>query len=394
MFLFNNERNARTENRLGTLAHPVVEWCTHLRQFPARGPESTAVLDDEGNVYFGCHDNCFYSLDSKGTIRWQFQTGDKIYSSPLLLNNRLYVSVNKGDILCLSLTGELVWSFEGFKHWSKQARWKRVAANIFSYIYYDYELKQYMKLNAWPSVNTIAKDVIVTVVYGLGVLALDAATGQQLWSFNMGFPCYHLAGVATTRFDNEWNVFAVSQSGALFCIDGNGRLLWRRALKQGHNSWGNPSIDSENRSVYCSTSKRNESSVVYKFELSGRPVWKTNVDAGIRGSISITTGSEVLVPTMKGQLLFLNKESGMIVRRLDLASRERGLWTTAAIDGGGDILLNTKNDSASGSLLRLNPTGVVKWRLDYGKALSVPVVDANGGIYTGTWDGKFIKLQS
>jgi len=394
MFLFDRERTGRFPYPLGTRAFPEKVWETTLRQYPAKGPESTAVLDAEGNLYFGCHDDSFYSLDSTGKVRWQFQTEDKIYSSPLMLQNRLYVCANKADVLCLRLDGTLEWAFNGFARLADLPKAKRVLANLYSYKQYDYEFAKYMKINAWGSPNLLGNDTIVVNLYGLGVVALDALSGALKWRCDLGLPYNHLAGVAITSLEGQEYIAAVSQSNGLFWINAAGKRLWKRALKAGYNSWGNPSIDRQEKAVYCSTSKGNRDAVVYKFNFSGDLLWKHNVTGGIRGSITIAHGDFVVVPTMRGEILLLGKNDGKVRVSSAIATQDRGLWTSAGIDPKDNILINTKVSQKKGTLLRIAPSGEIHWKVEYGKALAVPVVDREGCIFTATWDGNYIKYKS
>lgn len=394
MFLFDRERTGRLPFALGDRKHPELVWETTLRQYPVKGPESTAVIDGDGNLYFGCHDHCIYSLDPSGRTRWQFQTEDKVYSSPMIFNDRLYICCNKADVLCLRLDGTLDWVFQGLKVLTHKPKVKRILANIYSYWQYDYEFKKFMKINAWCSPNYLMNNSIIVSLYGSGVVALDALTGKVNWSVDMGLPWNHLAGVAITRVSDSDHMVAVSQSGGVFWINEKGTVLWRRSLKRGYNSWGNPSIDPDGKAIYCSTSKGNSSAVVYKFTFEGALLWKCAVEGGVRGSITIGSAAFVVVPTMKGDLLFIGKEDGQVLLRKSIATKDRGLWTSACVDPNNTILVNTKNSQHSGSLLRINRLGEVDWKVEYGKALAVPVVDVHGHIFTATWEGKYLKYRS
>ncbi|MBL0744026.1 outer membrane protein assembly factor BamB family protein [Chryseolinea lacunae] len=394
MFLFDRERTGRLPFELGQRAFPELVWETTLRQYPVKGPESTAVFDDQGNLYFGCHDNGIYSLDPSGKIRWQFQTEDKVYSSPMLLNNRIYICANKSDVLCLRLDGTLDWVFHGFKQLASLSKMKRVLANVYSYWCYDYEFRKYMKINAWGSPNQVRKDTIVVNLYGLGVVALDATSGALKWRRDLGLPYNHLAGVAVSNVAGQDHIAAVSQSNGIFWLDEQGKIVWRRALKRGYNSWGNPSIDAADNAIYCSTSKGNVSAIVYKFSFAGALLWKHEMAAGIRGSIAVSHTDFVVVPTMRGELLFLDKKQGRVQVRKDIATKDRGLWTSVSMDLHDTLLVNTKASQHSGAMLRISRSGDVQWKVEYGKALAVPVLDKEGHIFTATWEGKYLKYKS
>ena len=73
MFLFNQYRNAQQNFAAGERVISL-NWKTDLRTNPEFGAESTAAIDENGNLFFGSHSGNFYSLDKKGSIRWIFTT--------------------------------------------------------------------------------------------------------------------------------------------------------------------------------------------------------------------------------------------------------------------------------------------------------------------------------
>lgn len=100
----------------------AYNWQGNLRwQFysgvSSRGIHSTP-LTDQDSVYFGDYAGYIYSLDkSNGKIRWITKAGITIGSSPLLVNDTLYVGVELADpdgfLLALEArTGKWKWTSE------------------------------------------------------------------------------------------------------------------------------------------------------------------------------------------------------------------------------------------------------------------------------------------
>jgi len=72
---------------------------------------SPAVVD--GKLYIGSGDKCLYCLDANtGALMWKYRTGNPIYSSPAVIDEKVYVG--SGDnIYCLNAdTGEVVWKYK------------------------------------------------------------------------------------------------------------------------------------------------------------------------------------------------------------------------------------------------------------------------------------------
>jgi len=398
IYLFDKERTGRLPFSMGNSLEPKILWSVDLPQYPISGPESTAVLDNNGNLYFGCHNGCIYSLTNNGDIRWQFVTKGKVYSSPLFYNERLYFCCNGFDVICLSLTGKLIWSFRALEVLKGLPKWKKVINHFLSYLVYDYHSKSIKldKVTAWCSPNVIEGKAILVNLYGVGVIALDPITGQLIWQRSLGIPWNHLAGVAIFCEGDRDRVIAVSQSNKIFSIDGfTGEVIWKKPLRFLANSWSNPSIDLSDRGVYCSTSIKNNKGWVFKFDYNGNLLWKLKISGGIRGAITISTSNFVLVPSLNGCLYFVSKGDGTILRALCIGDKIRGLWTSAILDVNNDILINVKTDVKNGALLKLNSvTGEIVWKLKTGKALCSPVVDRDGNIYIGTWSNSYMKIES
>ncbi len=71
---------------------------------------SSPAIGSDGTIYFGCLDNYLYALNSvDGTLKWRYQTGGEITSSPAIGNGAIYFGSDDGYIYALNLTGNLIW---------------------------------------------------------------------------------------------------------------------------------------------------------------------------------------------------------------------------------------------------------------------------------------------
>jgi outer membrane protein assembly factor BamB len=71
-----------------------------------------AVAD--GSLYFGCSDGKIYALDAAtGDKLWEFQTGDKVWSTPTISNGVVYIGSFDNIIYALSADdGSKLWEYE------------------------------------------------------------------------------------------------------------------------------------------------------------------------------------------------------------------------------------------------------------------------------------------
>jgi outer membrane protein assembly factor BamB len=394
MFLFDSERTGRIPSPTVFTKKPQQEWKFFFKQDPIRCAESTPVFDCDGNLYFGSHNGSIYSLDTNGKIRWQFITELKVYSSPLILNNKLFIAVNMSTLLCLSLEGELIWKYEGYRNFAKQSKFKRLLINAKNYFCYDYEFKKFMKINSWISPNSFEENKVVFVSYGEGVVVLNADTGAVIWKNSLGTPSYHLAGVAVTRKNDQSYIAAIGQNSGLHLFDQDGKLIWKTKAFSKSNAWANPSIDKEEACIYHTESYYNKKSILYKTSLEGKLIWKKEFSCGCRATVGITNSNWVAFLGLEGVVYGLEKQTGNQLFATKIASADRGLWTSPAIQADHSLLINTKKSVQDGSLVCIEPNGRIRWEIEYAKALSVPTIDSKGNLYSATWAGDFYKYKN
>jgi len=70
-----------------------------------------AVVDAEGNTYFGSRDDHVYSISRTGGLRWERDLGGDIYSTPALDGQgHLFIGADSDFFFCLDAeTGEVLW---------------------------------------------------------------------------------------------------------------------------------------------------------------------------------------------------------------------------------------------------------------------------------------------
>ncbi len=394
MFLFDQERSGQVPFDFDFNQIPILEWQLNFKQLPTRCAESTPVLDEDGNGYFGSHDGCFYCVAPNGQIKWQFVTDTKVYSSPLISGNRIYFNCNMFNTVCLDLNGNLIWQFDSYKVLIQYSKIKRIFLNLYSYLQYDYEFKSFMKINAWSSPNLLQEKYIVTVLYGIGIVVLDKENGSVFWNYDFGKPINHLAGVAITKHNGAEIIAAIGQNSGLHLFDASGKLLWKNKAKFRTNAWANPSVDKDSQCIYYSESFKNKYAILYKCDYEGKVLWQRSFNFGCRATVAISQLNFVVFLGLDGIVYYLDKNNGETLFSKKIASSDRGLWTNAAVLPNGNVLINTKKSVKKGSLICLSKTMEVLWEIEYGKALSVPMIDQKGNLYTATWNGDFFKYKS
>ena len=391
-FLFDNLRTGRLKYPKGSLAKPSKLWSVRLPGTTPYSPESTAVFDDKGNLYFGCHDGVFYSVTRNGMLRWKWKTGNKIYSSPLLYEDESAVCAVSGDgfFYCWSLEGALLWETEvGIRprDWRTLRSWHRHKKASHPL----HEVNRIASALAWSSPCRGALPRIYVTGYEHGLTCVDERTGGVLWRHALSSPRCCLAGVALAP-DNS--VLVCSQQNRLFRLNPDGGVIWERELEKGYNVWGSPGVDPETGNVYVVSSFMENAAVVHSYGLDGTFRWKSAMPSAVRGSVTIPRADYVAVCCFDGMLRRFRKSDGGSLPDIRVSSG--CLWTTCGVDPNGYLLINTidSDEANTGHVRCLDPGGKPVWEVASGKGHSVPVIDREGRLYAGSWNGDLICYQT
>jgi outer membrane protein assembly factor BamB len=82
-------------------ADGTLRWYFPVRvaDSPEVGIASGVLVDRDGNLYFGGHDDYIYGLDSEGRLRWALPTQGDVDSSPVLLEDgTLLIGADDGEL--------------------------------------------------------------------------------------------------------------------------------------------------------------------------------------------------------------------------------------------------------------------------------------------------------
>lgn len=387
-FLFNNQRDSRTTNNIND-SGPIIKWEFLLRANPLKGPESTPAVDNQGNIYFGSHDGCFYSVDVNGKYRWMFKTDEKIYSSPAIYMNKVYFCGGDGFTYCLDLYGNLIWKYNMTPQSDNLLVVKiRKITTLFSNL--NPTIKRLRRVKSWTS-PLLEDNKVYTSSKGYGAHCLNAQNGSIIWKFKLRGSKNHLSGFALF----EKKLFICSQKKNVYCINSYGKLIWSKSYKPRYEHWSNPSIDAIDNSIYIVKSMKEKASFICKYSLAGDLMWIKLLDTAIRGSIAISKLNWVTFGGFDGNIYFLNKTDGSLIKKIKLSDADRALWTTPVIDANSNILITTKISNNEGSLVAINSNFEVIWILnDIGKCLSTPKILENGDVLIGSWQGKFFCIKT
>lgn len=74
--------------------------------------QSSPVLDAEGTIYFGSSDNNLYAIYPDGSLKWKFKTQGELFSSPAVgADSTIYFGSSDSNLYALHPDGSLKWKF-------------------------------------------------------------------------------------------------------------------------------------------------------------------------------------------------------------------------------------------------------------------------------------------
>jgi outer membrane protein assembly factor BamB len=157
----------------------------------ALGGDLFVIGNGDGNVY---------ALDREnGSLRWTFQTGHRVWATPLIISDTVYIGSMDRNLYALDLSsGELKWTFEG--------------------------------RGAFGAQPVLDDGVLYIGAFDDAVYAIDAETGRQRWQFSgddwfWGSPAVH-----------QGTVYVVDVKGRVYALDAqSGDEVWHKFLVTDQN---------------------------------------------------------------------------------------------------------------------------------------------------------------
>ena len=98
---------------------------------PAYMPPNRKVLGDSGTIFAGSSEGEVFAVSGRdGETRWTLSVGDPIVDSPVLIEDRLYVTSELGGLFAIGAkSGKLAWSSPEIMHFVAAGRQRVYAAD-------------------------------------------------------------------------------------------------------------------------------------------------------------------------------------------------------------------------------------------------------------------------
>jgi outer membrane protein assembly factor BamB len=202
----------------GTGNHPStgdIKW-----KFKTGGKVFSSPAVYNNVLYIGSEDRNLYAIDKiTGHLLWKFNTEGAVHSSPAVYKNVVYFGSYDGFYYALNaVTGKLKWKFKtgGEKKVGRKGLWTMKPADMYMDDPFDFFLSS-------PVIGINAQDPIVYFGSSDGNLyALHALTGKKKWAFKTN------GLIHTSPALYNGNVYFGSWDTFLYAVDAQtGRLKWK-----------------------------------------------------------------------------------------------------------------------------------------------------------------------
>jgi outer membrane protein assembly factor BamB len=320
----------------------TVKWRVSVAE---SGAASATVAN--GRVYVARHDGKLHALDGNtGQELWNFPPdaldGDFADATPAVAKGIVYFGVNRGGPVVYAVdaaTGVRIWSHGG-------------------------PLAQII------SSPTVLEDRVYLAFTDGTIRALDAATGQIIWSVAQDQGAYSSPAVAGGRL-----YIALHNRGLLALDATNGATLWLAPIPG--PQWSSPAVD--NGRVFVGSRDDHK---VYAFDaVTGQALWTATTSDWVHSSPAVANGV-VYIGNEAGDLHAFNAAIGALIWRTSLTNT--GIFNGPTVANG--VVYAAGEDDNLYAVDAVTGRILFRGSIDNGgQSLASPTVDG-GTVYVPAYD--------
>jgi outer membrane protein assembly factor BamB len=158
---------------------------------------STPAIDDDGTIYVGSQDDHLYAIAPDGRMRWRFAARDDVDGSPAIGDDgTVYVGSDDGHVYAVRRDGTLRWA-------------AAVGGDVRAPV-------------------GLGADLVYAGVFAPRprVVALDAATGEERWSFPISAGESGGSVSSGPLVDRDGHLYFGADDDFVYSLDAAGRLRW------------------------------------------------------------------------------------------------------------------------------------------------------------------------
>jgi outer membrane protein assembly factor BamB len=217
------------------------------------------AAESDGVLYAPNNDGNLYALDADGNLLWTFETGNYLWSQPQIFGDTIYIGSMDHFVYALSKDGEQIWSVE--------------------------------LGGAVTGVPLLNEDgsVLYTGSMGKEMVAMDAASGDILWSYDTE------ESVWGTAILVDSNLFFADSGGNIYAVDpGSGTAVWQTEYAD--------SVVGGLTAIEGGFVMGTQGGVIKAYDFEGTPKWEATLDGEIYQS-PLASSDFLVAGTIEGENL-------------------------------------------------------------------------------------------
>ncbi|MDH7460920.1 PQQ-binding-like beta-propeller repeat protein [Chitinophagaceae bacterium 26-R-25] len=404
------------ENRDTVQVFKAIKW-----QFQTNGKIFSTPAIQNGMVFIGSEDSCFYAIDqNSGKLKWKFTTKGSINSSATVFKNTVFFGSYDGFYYALNAkNGREIWRFKtgGEKHIGAKGLWTMKPDSLYMDDPFDFFLSSPVidsttgnvcfgssdgnayALNAktgtmvWKRTTggpihaapLLYKGVLYIGSWDFNLYAIDAKDGTIKWKFKTGEqPVYHvLEGIQAAPVAVDSTIYFGTRDAFFYALNANtGALEWKYDAE---SSWVMAAANLKDNTVFFSTS--DSYSFIAANKQTGKELYRIKANGYIYNKPAID-GKIAYFGDFTGQLFAIDIASG---KQLDVFAFD------ARRNNAHKVLKDNTLDfdvAAAGKDRAFYQTTVDAMSNLYtlGSIVSSPVVRKNV-LYVGSADGNLYAVE-
>ena len=351
MFRFDPQHRGRSPFRL-PVQRPAVRWT-----FDTGGPiTSSPALSSDGLIVVGSHDGRLYAVDRQGKPRWSFLTSDLIFSSP---------AISAAGATFIGSDDDFLYALNGK---NGKPLWKVRAGNCAQTLGVGPDASR-CDVDGGPTIGLDG-----TIYFGGDALYAVHGNGDLRWRFSTGG---HFSTAPAVMPDGT--VVAGSLDNNVYVINKDGSKRWDFRARGDVES--SPAIE-EDGTIYFGS----DDNKLYALSPLGQIVWAFTTGDDIRASPTIGRDGTVYVGSFDA-LFYAVHRDGTPAWTFRTGDR---ILSSALVDATGAVLFGSQDDR----LYCLEADGRLRWSVELGGDVdSSPILAPDGTIYVGTDDKKLYALR-
>jgi outer membrane protein assembly factor BamB/tetratricopeptide (TPR) repeat protein len=316
---------------------------------------SPIAVDD--TVYVGSDDKNVYAISAdNGKINWTFKTGSWVSTSPAFYNNKIYIGSRDGKVYSLNI-------FNGKKEW-------------------EFRGEETVFFN--PSVDQEQGILLIGAsLYERGhhhdevIFGINAESGSKVWGYKVGASVFH------APFLSGGIAYVGTEGGTVISLDvETGKEIWK--FETGGRIYASPVISEDIIYIACEGLFNNGIVILLNAE-DGRHIWTMEFEKPFRSSVCV--GEDIVyIGSLDKNLYAIDLEKRNILWKFETKG---GIRCTPVLYQ--DIVYTGSDD---GWFYAVNAmTGEKLWHFDTGGALRSSPALLGDSIYFGSRDGKIYSLK-